>query len=73
MVSLFWSFSASRLSAQTAKQGNAVIISLAQIGAVVGPYMTIYSKELGIQTLCFFAGQHLLQSARLQTQWLKLE
>lgn len=56
MVSLFWSFTNSSVSLETAKAGFGLLVAVAQVGSIIGP--TIINKYAGTWGLskCYFAG-----------------
>ncbi len=51
MVALFWSFVASLTDPKTAKKGFPLIIFGAQFGAIAGPTLATFAKELGLPFL----------------------
>ncbi len=51
MVALFWSFVASSTDPKTAKKGFPLIIFGAQFGAITGPTLATFAKELGLPFL----------------------
>jgi AAA family ATP:ADP antiporter len=53
---LFWSFVVSSMDTQTAKKGYPIIIAGAQIGGIVGPFLTMKVGSVGIVALLFTAG-----------------
>ncbi len=51
VVALFWSFTASICTPESAKKGYAAIIAGAQIGAIFGPFLAWNAETLGMQLL----------------------
>lgn len=62
MVSLFWSFTNSNFSLETAKASYGVLIACAQIGSILGPtFVNQYAETLGVTT-CYIIGACCLTS-----------
>lgn len=55
MVALFWSFVASTTDASSAKKGYFLIIAGAQLGAIIGPFLTWNANFFGLPLLFFIA------------------
>lgn len=56
MVSLFWSFTNSVISLETAKAGYGLLVAMAQIGSILGPtIVNKYAKSWGISK-CYMVG-----------------
>lgn len=51
VVALFWSFTASVCTPESAKRGYAAVIAGAQIGAVTGPFLAWHAETLGMRIL----------------------
>jgi AAA family ATP:ADP antiporter len=56
-VALFWSFVASRTTAESAKRGYGMIMSVTQLGVILGPLtVTAFTKTLGLPVLWAIGG-----------------
>lgn len=55
MVALFWSFVASTTDTSTAKKGYFLIIAGAQLGAIIGPFLSWHANFFGLPLLFFIA------------------
>jgi len=56
MVSLFWSFTNSTISLETAKAGYGLLVAMAQIGSILGPtIVNRYAESWGISK-CYMVG-----------------
>jgi AAA family ATP:ADP antiporter len=56
MVSLFWSFTNSSFSLESAKASYGVLIACAQIGSILGPtFVSHYAETIGV-TVCYVVG-----------------
>jgi len=60
LVALFWSFVISNTDTKSAKHGYALIISGAQIGTILGPFIATKAPELGIVFLTFLVSAAIL-------------
>ncbi|GKY98694.1 hypothetical protein MPSEU_000825700 [Mayamaea pseudoterrestris] len=62
MVSLFWSFTNSNFSLESAKASYGVLIACAQVGSILGPtFVNQYAETLGVTT-CYIIGAFCLTS-----------
>jgi AAA family ATP:ADP antiporter len=56
MVSLFWSFTNSNFSLESAKASYGVLIACAQLGSILGPsFVSYYAETVGVTT-CYVVG-----------------
>jgi AAA family ATP:ADP antiporter len=56
MVSLFWSFTNSNFSLESAKASYGVLIAFAQLGSILGPtFVSRYAETVGV-TFCYVVG-----------------
>ncbi len=71
MIALFWSFVASTTDAASAKRGYFLIIAGAQLGAIIGPFLSWNAHLLGlpllfaIATLCIVAVMLVIRHFRM--------